>query len=297
MIVAAEMAGSTAVRRGRLEYARERRVPAPRTVLGVASLGVFMAFVDATIVNIAFPDIARSFPTASIGSLSWVLNAYNIVFAAFLLAGGAARRPARPAARLHARAGRVHGRVGAVRDRSVGRLADRRSACCRRSAPRCSCPSSLGARARGVPGRRAARTPSRCSSAVAALAAGRRPVARRRCWSPPSDWRLVFLVNLPVGVGGLRARAPPPCREPRAGPPADARPARRRRARGGDRRRSCSASSRARTGAGPTRASLGSFAVALAARRAVRPALRRAPRADRRPGAAAQPDVQRRRTP
>src|SRR5215217_5034782 len=38
-----------------------RRAPSPRTVLLVASLGVFMAFVDATIVNIAFPDIASSF--------------------------------------------------------------------------------------------------------------------------------------------------------------------------------------------------------------------------------------------
>jgi MFS family permease len=55
-------------------------------VLAIASLGGAVAFVDATIVNIAFPDIARSFPGTSISTLSWVLNAYNIVFAAFLLA-------------------------------------------------------------------------------------------------------------------------------------------------------------------------------------------------------------------
>ena len=65
-----------------------RRAPAPGTVLAVSSLGVFMAFVDATIVNIAFPDIAESFPDAGISTLSWVLNAYNIVFAAFLVAAG-----------------------------------------------------------------------------------------------------------------------------------------------------------------------------------------------------------------
>ena len=45
-----------------------------------------MAFIDATIVNIAFPDLARSFPGTSISTLSWVLNAYNVVFAAFLVA-------------------------------------------------------------------------------------------------------------------------------------------------------------------------------------------------------------------
>src|SRR3954452_18487152 len=60
----------------------------PSTVLAAASLGVFMAFVDATIVNIAFPDLAASFPDTDIAGLSWVLNAYNIVFAAFLVAAG-----------------------------------------------------------------------------------------------------------------------------------------------------------------------------------------------------------------
>ena len=64
-----------------------RRRPSPRTVLAIASLGGVIAFVDATIVNIAFPDITRSFPDAPVSSLSWVLNAYNVVFAAFLIAG------------------------------------------------------------------------------------------------------------------------------------------------------------------------------------------------------------------
>jgi NTE family protein len=66
---------------------RVRRGPPSRTVLAIASLGAAVAFVDATIVNIAFPDIARSFPGTSLSTLSWVLNAYNIVFAAFLVAG------------------------------------------------------------------------------------------------------------------------------------------------------------------------------------------------------------------
>jgi hypothetical protein len=52
-----------------------QRGPAPRTVLAIASLGAAVAFVDATIVNIAFPDMARSFPETPISTLSWVLNA------------------------------------------------------------------------------------------------------------------------------------------------------------------------------------------------------------------------------
>ena len=63
-----------------------RRATRPGVVLAVAGLGVFMAFLDATIVNVAFPAISRSFPDSSIAGLSWVLNVYNIVFAAFLVA-------------------------------------------------------------------------------------------------------------------------------------------------------------------------------------------------------------------
>ncbi len=57
-------------------------------MLLVASLGAFLAFLDVTVVNVAFPSIAASFPQASIGSLSWVLNAYNVVFAGTLIVAG-----------------------------------------------------------------------------------------------------------------------------------------------------------------------------------------------------------------
>jgi len=63
------------------------RIP-ERTVLLVASFGAFLAFLDATIVNVAFPSIQHSFPDSSISSLSWILNAYSIVFAAFLVVSG-----------------------------------------------------------------------------------------------------------------------------------------------------------------------------------------------------------------
>ena len=57
-------------------------------VLLVSSTGAFLAFLDATIVNVAFPDIQRSFPDVSLAGLSWVLSAYNIVFAALLVPAG-----------------------------------------------------------------------------------------------------------------------------------------------------------------------------------------------------------------
>src|SRR4029450_1817184 len=57
-------------------------------VLLVTSVGVFMTFLDVTIVNIAFPDIRASFPDDSLAQLSWILNAYAIVFAAALVPAG-----------------------------------------------------------------------------------------------------------------------------------------------------------------------------------------------------------------
>ena len=65
-----------------------RRRVTPRQVLGVASLGAVLAFVDATIVNVAFPDIRADFPDTDLAGISWVLNAYNIVFAAFIVPAG-----------------------------------------------------------------------------------------------------------------------------------------------------------------------------------------------------------------
>jgi EmrB/QacA subfamily drug resistance transporter len=57
-------------------------------VMAVTAVAVFMGFLDVTIVNVAFPDIERDFAQASRADLSWVLNAYNIVFAALLVPAG-----------------------------------------------------------------------------------------------------------------------------------------------------------------------------------------------------------------
>ncbi|MHB8694135.1 MAG: MFS transporter [Solirubrobacteraceae bacterium] len=61
-----------------------RRVKVTLTVC----VGVFMASLDLFIVNIAFPDIERSFHGSTLSSLSWVLNAYAIAFAALLVPAG-----------------------------------------------------------------------------------------------------------------------------------------------------------------------------------------------------------------
>jgi EmrB/QacA subfamily drug resistance transporter len=48
----------------------------------------FMAQLDLFIANVALPSIGHSFAGQGLGALSWVLNAYAIVFAAFLVPAG-----------------------------------------------------------------------------------------------------------------------------------------------------------------------------------------------------------------
>ncbi|MEU2126328.1 MFS transporter [Nocardia niwae] len=59
-----------------------------RVVLAVVSIGVLLSSLDLFIVNVALPDMAADFGGARISGLSWVLNAYAIVFAALLVPAG-----------------------------------------------------------------------------------------------------------------------------------------------------------------------------------------------------------------
>ena len=63
--------------------------PARRSaVFALTALGAFMAALDLSIVNVAFPDLERSYPDASAAALAWVITAYSIVFGALLVTGG-----------------------------------------------------------------------------------------------------------------------------------------------------------------------------------------------------------------
>lgn len=57
-------------------------------VLMVVSVPVFMASLDTFVVNLAFPSIRADFDGTDVAALSWVLNAYAIVFAALLVPAG-----------------------------------------------------------------------------------------------------------------------------------------------------------------------------------------------------------------
>ncbi len=176
---------------------RTRRVSSPRAVLAVAVLGTFMAFVDATIVNIAVPDIASDLSAKSLSSVSWVLNAYNIVFAAFLVGGGqladllGRRRVFTLALGLFTFASALCAAAPSLGLLVAARVIQAAGAAM-------LVPSSLAIVLE------ANREHERMHavalwSAVAALAAGIGPPLGGLLITA-SNWRLVFLVNVPVGI-------------------------------------------------------------------------------------------------
>jgi hypothetical protein len=57
-------------------------------VVGVLSLAPFMSSLDLFVVNLAFLYIARDYRGTSLSSLSWVRNAYAVVFATVLVSAG-----------------------------------------------------------------------------------------------------------------------------------------------------------------------------------------------------------------
>jgi EmrB/QacA subfamily drug resistance transporter len=61
----------------------------PNTVLAVVAVAQFMVILDATVVNVALPTIQGDLGFSE-QNLSWVLNAYTLMFGGFLLLGGRA---------------------------------------------------------------------------------------------------------------------------------------------------------------------------------------------------------------
>src|ERR1700738_3188117 len=58
------------------------------TVFALVAIGVFMATLDSSIVNISLPSIAAYFHVPLSGAIEWVIIAYLVVIAGSLLAAG-----------------------------------------------------------------------------------------------------------------------------------------------------------------------------------------------------------------
>ena len=69
----------------------------PWSLMVVLSMAQFMVILDATVVNVALPSIARSLGFAA-GGLQWVVTAYVLASGGLVLLGGRAAEPAPGAA-------------------------------------------------------------------------------------------------------------------------------------------------------------------------------------------------------
>jgi EmrB/QacA subfamily drug resistance transporter len=59
-----------------------------RTIFVVTALGAFMASLDLSIVNVAFPALEKAFSHDTRASLSWVITGYSIIFGSLLVVAG-----------------------------------------------------------------------------------------------------------------------------------------------------------------------------------------------------------------
>jgi len=60
----------------------------PWPIFLIASIAVLLISIDATVLYAAFPALTRAFPTAQASDLSWILNAYTVVYAVLLVPAG-----------------------------------------------------------------------------------------------------------------------------------------------------------------------------------------------------------------
>ena len=168
-------------------------------VVGVLALAVFMSSLDLFIVNLAFPYIAKQYPGTSLSSLSWVLNAYTIVFAAVLVPAG--RWADRIGRRRLFVAGLAVFTLGSVLcGLAPGVAALIAARVIQAAGAGAMVPASLSLLLAAVPP--AARAKALGTwSALGALGAALGPVIGGSLVQ--IDWRWVFWINVPVGVAAV----------------------------------------------------------------------------------------------
>jgi len=180
-------------------------------IVGVLAIAVFMSSLDLFIVNLAFPYIGEEYRGTTLSSLSWVLNAYTIVFAAVLVPAG--RWADRIGRRRAMTAGLVLFTAGSVLSGlapGVGVLIAARAV--QAAGAGIMVPASLSLLLAVVPPAGRAKAIGTWS-ALAALGAALGPVIGGSLVQ--LSWRWVFWINVPVGLAAimLAARVVPESRD------------------------------------------------------------------------------------
>jgi EmrB/QacA subfamily drug resistance transporter len=171
-----------------------------RATIALASAGAFLAFLDTTIVNIAFPDVSASFPGAGRDVVSWVLDGYFVIIAALLVpAGGLADRFGHRRVFLLGIGGFALASALCAAAPTIGLLIAARVL--QGAAAALIAPTSLALVLDQFPPERRA-TGVGLWGAAAALAAATGPTLGGALVEL-SGWRLIFLVNLPLSAAIL----------------------------------------------------------------------------------------------
>ena len=168
-------------------------------VFAIVAIGVSMSNLDLFIVNVALPQVGEGFSGASLASLSWVLNAYAVVFAALLVPAGnfADRTSAKRAYLLGIGVFTVASLLCALAPGVWWLVAAR---VVQAAGAATLIPSSLGLlMAAAPPDKRLGAI--RAWTGISGLAAAAGPVAGGLLTQ--FDWRWVFLVNVPLGLVAL----------------------------------------------------------------------------------------------
>ena len=209
-----------------------------RFLLALLCIAQLMVILDISAVNVALPDMARDLGIRG-GDIGWAITSYSLIFGSLLLLGGRA-------ADLLGRRRVFLAGLGVF---TLASLASALAGGARRAVRR---PRRPG------PRRRACSRPPRSSIIMAAFTQGTERAKALGAWGAVGgagaavgvllggtltelvDWRLIFLINVPVGLalaaGALQDRA----RRRRAAALARPRPPRRRCSRRSASARSCS---------------------------------------------------------
>jgi EmrB/QacA subfamily drug resistance transporter len=187
-----------------------------RSTVLIACAGAFLAFLDTTIVNIAFPDISASFAGSGRDALSWVLDGYFVVIAALLVpAGGLADRFGHKRIFLLGAAGFTAASLLCAIAPTLELLISFRVL--QGIGAALIAPASLAIVLDSFPAERRAAGVGLWGAAAAAAAATGPTLGGALV--ELSDWRLVFLVNLALGAAivwaGSRRLAERPIRDRR----------------------------------------------------------------------------------
>ncbi len=175
------------------------RTVRPRQILVIVSAGVVMASLDLFIVNVALPQIAVDLHEPSLGTLSWVLNGYAIIYAALLvLFGRLADQHNRKSGFLLGVAIFTAGSAACGAAVSVPMLIAFRLV--QAAGAALLTPTSLGLVLASYPAERRGGA-VRAWTAAGGMAAALGPVAGGLLVA--ASWRWVFFVNVPIGLAAL----------------------------------------------------------------------------------------------